>query len=59
MNKQTKSNKAKIRSRGALYYVEKSCKILAPMDLPTRIFLDPKVKNGTISELKNGEKAIN
>ena len=29
------------------------------MDLPTRIFLDPKVKNGIVWELKNGKKAIN
>ena len=29
------------------------------MNLPVRIFLDPKTKNGTVSKLKNDEKAIN
>ena len=29
------------------------------MDLPARIFLDPKVKNGVDWELENGKKAIN
>ena len=59
MNKQTKSNKAQMRSRGASYHLKKVCKIWAPMDSPVRIFLDLKVKNEVVWELENGKKAIN